>query len=224
MQVSGSDHTCQNSLPALSSTASQPESTVPSSVGRRQLEQEQRILEQGPDGTLLVTVPPQGPLECPFNLLYCLKDFANERDWVDHSLTHFNSESRVVGPPRRNKCCFCDALFVSNNALESWGKRMKHVQIHHQLGHRLAIARPDFELFEYLYTNHLIPVATYKDLKGHSKERNDEYCDLKGFVIPGRPHNNSTLSPPISPQSPRAAVADMYSPSRSRRDRERGRR
>lgn len=225
MQVSGSDHTSQNSLPALSSTASQPESTIPSSVGRRQLEQEQRILEPGPDGTLQVTAPLRGPLECPFNLLFCLKDFACEQDWINHSLTHFNSESRLVGPPKQSKCCFCDEEFASNNASESWGLRMRHVQLHHQLGHRLAIARPDFELFKYLYDKHLIDDATYKDLKGNSKERNAEYCDLKGFVNPGRSHpNNASFSPPISPQSPRAAVADMYSPSRSRRDRERARR
>ena len=226
MQVSGSDHTRQNSLPALSSTASQPESTIPSSVGGRQLEQEQRILEPGPDGTLLVTAPPRGPLECPFNLLYCLKDFASERDWVNHSLTHFTSGNRVVGPPNRSKCCFCDAPpFESDNALESWGQRMQHVQLHHQLGHRLAIARPDFELFKYLYDKDLISVDTYKDLNGNSKERNAEYCDLKGFVTPGRSHtNNPSLSPPISPQSPRTAFTNTYSQSRDRRDRGRGRR
>ena len=224
MQVSGSDHTRQSSLPALSFTATRTESDIPSSVGRRQLEQEQRILEPGPDGTLQVTVPPRRPLECPFNLLYCLRDFASEKDWVEHSLTHFNTENRVVGPPKCNRCCFCDTQFEDSNALKSWGERMQHVRLHHQLGHRLAIARPDFELFKYLYDNRLISDADYKDFKGHSKERYFEYCDLKGIVIPGRSSaNNLSLSPPMSPESPRDAVVDMYSPSRSRRDRDRAR-
>lgn len=100
---------------------------------------------------------------------------------------------------------------------------MQHVQLHHQLGYRLAIARPDFELFEYLYNEHLIDDATYKDLKGHSKDRNAEYCDLKGFVLPGSSQpSGASVSPPISPASPRSAVVEMHSPSRARRGRHHG--
>ena len=220
MQVDGSDHTRQSSLPALTSITSRTTSSVPSSVGGRQAEQQQRILEIGPGGTLQVPPAPRGCLECPFNLLFCLRDFANERDWVNHSLTHFNTEKHVVGPPKRNRCCFCDTVFESNNALESWAKRMEHVQFHHHLGHRLAVARPDFELFKYLYNNRLISDDLYRDLSGHSRDRHAEYCDLKGFPPNTPPAGNTTMSPP---ESPRSAITETYSPSRSRRDSRRGR-
>ena len=219
MQVSGSNHTVQSSLPGLTSTTSaRTSSSIPSSVGGRQQRLEQRTLEPGPDGVLQVPPPARGCLECPFNLLYCLKDFANEEDWVNHSLTHFNTRNHVVGPPTRNRCCFCDLTFESDNALESWANRMQHVHFHHHLGHRLAVARPDFELFKYLYDNHLIDDATYKDLRGNSRERNAEYCDLKGLAPNPSQASNSNMSPPISPQSPRAAITETYSPSRARRE------
>ena len=219
MQVSGSDHTGHGSLPGLTSTATSARtSSIPSSVGSRQLRLEQRMLAPGNDGTLQVPPPARGCLECPFNLLYCLNAFANEQDWVNHSLTHFNTATHVIGPPKRNSCCFCDATFESHNALRSWALRMEHVQFHHRLGHRLAFARPDFELFKYLYDNKLISDATYKDLRGHSKDRNAEYCDLIGLV-PAQPQApNANMSPPMSPQSPRAAVTETYSPARARRE------
>jgi len=215
MQVSGSDYTGYNSLPALISatSASARTASISSSVSLGPLPLDQRILEPGVDGILQVPPPARGCLECPFNLLYCLRDFADEQDWVDHSLTHFNTRDRVVRPPKSNRCCFCDAVFQSHNAFESWSNRMQHVHFHHQLGHRLAVARPDFELFKYMYDNYLIDDATYKDLKGSSKDRNAEYCELKGFT-PSLPQP-STITPPISPQ--RSAVTETYSPSRERR-------
>lgn len=233
MQVSGSNYTGNGSLPALTSCASARTSSIPSSVGSREQRREQRTLELGQDGVLQVSPPPRNSLECPFNLLYCLKDFSNGDDWVKHSLTHFVTRNRVmVGPPRRNRCCFCDAVFESHNPLESWALRMEHVQFHHHLGHRLAVARPDFELFEYLFENKLIDDATYKDLKGSSRERNAEYCDLKG-IVPRPPQIvTSNMSPPVSPQSPttpisphnpRAAVTETYSRSRARRESDRQR-
>lgn len=212
MQVSGSNYTRQGSLPALTYTTSASASAhtslmLPSVV-------EQRTLDS--DGVLQLPLPTRRGLECPFNLLYCTKDFADEEDWVSHSLTHFSTGDRDVGPPKRNNCCFCDTVFESDSALESWGKRMQHVRIHHHLGHGLAIARPDFELFKYLYDNRLIDDAEYKDLKGSSKDRNAEYCDLKGFT-PSLPQTaHSIITPPTSPQSPRSAVTVTYSPSRER--------
>lgn len=230
LQVSESRRPSQSShgsLPALTSTASvRTTSSIPSSVGRRQRLMEQRILETGPGGTLQVGAPARGSLECPFNFLYCLKDFADESHWVKHSLTHFNTRTHVIDPPKRNRCCFCDEEFVSNNALASWGQRMSHIRLHHHLGHRLAIARPDFELFKYLYENHLIEDATYKDLKGNSKDRVAKYCEMKG-IVPALPRASQAsrlpMSPPMSPESPssRSAITETYSPRRERRDSQR---
>ncbi len=43
---------------------------------------------------------------------------------------------------------------------------MEHVKIHHQyLGHRLAAARHDFTLVEYLWQNGLLSLADYRELK-----------------------------------------------------------
>ena len=215
MQTSGSNGTGNGSLPALTSAPSV--SGYASSMISYVVEQ--RILEPGFDGILQVPPPRRRDLECPFNLLYCLRDFADEQEWVNHSLEHFIIECRVVEPPKRNACCFCDVVFESDNALESWGWRMQHVRLHHHFGHRLAIARPDFELFKYLYDNRIISDATYKDLRGSSQDRHAEWCDLKGFTLPQTPH--SIMTPPMSPQSPRSAVTETYSLSQQRHQRPR---
>ena len=87
-------------------------------------------------GDALIVNSPQRTrvLECPFDLLYCSKNFAeaNYEEWVLHSLTHFS----YVDPPTSNRCCFCEAVFDSHNGLSSWHARMRHVFLHHRLGHR----------------------------------------------------------------------------------------
>ena len=103
-----------------------------------------------------------GILECPFNLLFCYKQFSNVNDWIQHSLTHFGS----CEPPPFNTCCFCEAVF------DCWMDRMMHVSLHHQLGHRLSHARPDFQLFAYMWCNRLISTAEYRDLRGNSLSTN----------------------------------------------------
>ena len=171
MMVSGSDHTRDSltqSLAALTSasTRSTSEST-PTSVGARGTEP-RHILEVGPGNVLLITpLQAQSILECPFNFLNCLMTFSNLDDCFFHSLEHFGN----VGPSASNSCCFCDETFEFSNRTQSWWERMQHIALHHQLGHRLASARPSFQLYEYLWRNKLISTADYKDLKGNSQNR-----------------------------------------------------
>lgn len=171
MMVSGSDRTRDSltqSLAALTSasTRSTSEST-PTSVGARGTEP-RHLLEVGPGNVL--TIPPlqgQSILECPFNFLNCLMTFSNWDDWVFHSLKHFGN----IGPSASNSCCFCDETFEFSNRTQSWRERMQHIALHHRLGHRLASARPSFQLYEYLWRKKLISTADYKDLKGKSQNR-----------------------------------------------------
>lgn len=173
LMLTSCDHTRSGTpsqeLPGVTRGTSEatPES-ITASLGERQLAIHQRSLENGPGGTLVIPpLPAQQILECPFNLLFCCEDFSSLEDWVQHSLTHFGS----CPPSPCNVCCFCDAVFKCSTGRESWKKRMIHVSLHHRLGHRLAYARPDFELFTYMWRNRLISTADYRDLKGNSEDR-----------------------------------------------------
>ena len=173
MMLSGSDHTRDSQsqdLPAFTSASSRSLASTPSSVGGRQIER-QRLLEAGSEEVL--NIPGlRNPriLECPFNFLDCILTFSDEVEWIQHSLEHFHP----IGPSTSNACCFCDAAFHHPEGRQSWLKRMQHVALHHVLSHKLAHARPDFKLFEYLWSNKLISNAVYKDLKGNSQRRERE--------------------------------------------------
>lgn len=206
--LSAGDHTRDSmtqDLAALTMASSvvSPES-VSSSMGARQLDN-QPLLEQDQAGALIV-----GPLrrskvlECPFNLLCCFEAFADTdaREWILHSLTHFGH----VGPPSSNRCCFCDAVFDSHDGVRSWHNRMNHVFLHHRLGHSLSCARPDFQLYIYLWNHHVITDADYRDIRGNSVDRSR--------------HVRAYPTPPVSPNERSIAVAQTaYSSSRQRRGR-----
>ena len=166
-----SDHTRDSLSQELAtlttgSTRSSSES-VPSSVGERGTEPH-RLLEFGQGNVLEIRrLPAQSILECPFNFLDCLMTFSSFEDWFEHSLEHFGN----VGPSISNNCCFCDETFKCPNGMQSWWERMQHTALHHQLGHRIAHARPSFQLYEYLWRQELISTADYKDLKGNSHGR-----------------------------------------------------
>lgn len=164
----GRDH---EDLPALSTASSRNSSSIPSSIGVRASESQQQMLEEGRGGVL--TVPPLSGrriLECPFNDVFsCKLTFSNEDDWMRHSLTHFINQGRAIEPPTSNRCCFCDKEFYSSRPFQSWGERMRHVWLHHCLGHRLAHARPDLQLFEFLFNKRLISDSDYRELKANCR-------------------------------------------------------
>lgn len=174
LMLSGNDHTLVSGTPSQElagltrgTSEATPES-IPASFGERKLNQTMRLLESGMGGTLNVPRMPAQQLECPFNLaFFCFLTFSNLEDWVQHSLTHFGS----CAPLSSNTCCFCDAVFHHSSGQQSWKERMIHIYLHHQLGYRLAHARPDFELFTYLWNNRRISDAEYRELKGNSESR-----------------------------------------------------
>lgn len=126
---------------------------------------ESKVQMQKSLGSSLLGPPPrlwESPiLECPFNLLSCFRTFSSRADWISHSLAHFGN----VEPPRANVCCFCSATFTPSTGIRSWTDRMIHVSFHHKLGHTLASARPDFELFTHLWKHRLITGAEYRILR-----------------------------------------------------------
>ena len=175
-----SDFTQDDSLPGLThANSSRPSQSVSDGMGERQMNRALRIMIPDPDGALEpTTLPPlrrpdQGPvLECPFTFLKCFRQFAvsNEREWIQHSLEHFRiidrRRSSRVDPPKNNSCCFCFQTFQASSGVDSWRDRMDHVKFHHALlGHRLAAARHDFALVEYLWQNGVLSLADYRELK-----------------------------------------------------------
>ncbi len=171
-----SDFTQNDSLPGLTrAESSRPSQSVSDGMGERQMNRALRIMVPDPEGALEpTTLPPlrrpdQDPvLECPFTFIKCFRQFAvsNEREWIQHSLEHFRIGARRVEPPKTNSCCFCSQMFRRSKGIDSWRDRMDHVKIHHgYVGHRLAAARHDFALVEYLWQNGVLSLADYRELK-----------------------------------------------------------
>lgn len=211
MLLSNWDHTQDSAtqdLAALTRASSLTDlASVSSAMAIRQLG-EGRLLDQDHEGVLVVP-PLRMPriLECPFNLMYCPLTFSDHTEWIVHSLQHFGP----AGPPEKNRCCFCDQEFYSDNGLHSWQDRMLHIAMqHHRLGHRLAHARPDFELYTYLWQKRVISDAAYRDIKGNSKGR--------------ARHVQNYPTPPVSPQEQISTpFTQTSSNSRREQDRRRGR-
>ena len=157
LMMSGTD-----SLAALTIGSSNPTTaSVATEVGERGVDSKQQFLRPR-GGVLEVPAPRRQPFECPFHFLYCLLSFISFDDWFSHSLTHFQS----IGPPRSNTCYFCEQRFEASTGRRSWEMLFEHVKLHHELGHTLAHARPNCELYAYLWYNGLISRADYKALGG----------------------------------------------------------
>ncbi|KAL8826513.1 MAG: hypothetical protein Q9170_007374 [Blastenia crenularia] len=107
---------------------------------------------------------PGALLECPFNHLRCYKKYAcsSTHEWYVHSLQHFGTTK----PPCSNRCCFCDATFESPDGFQSWHQRMEHISLHQRSGQTLLRARPDFQLYTFLWRRKLINDLQYNSIKG----------------------------------------------------------
>ncbi|KAK0510874.1 hypothetical protein JMJ35_006426 [Cladonia borealis] len=110
-----------------------------------------------------------GTLECPFNQSGCLQTFADSKEWITHSLTHFGS----VGPPTTNRCTFCEEQFHSFDAAQSWSERMNHVALHHRLGNKLTGARWDntVYLYTHMYEKGLLDINFLCEYLGRERDR-----------------------------------------------------
>lgn len=177
-----------NSLAALTSAASVSSApSVSSAMGERALGPP-RILEVDRHGALQVPPLRHPPVfECPFYFLSCCLTFASFSEWFTHSLMHF----RGINPPSINSCCYCDKTFQDNDGMRSWKARMEHIALHSQLGHRIAHARPDFELHRYLWKNRLVDNALYKNLVGDGNSRTSA---ASAYPSPPTSPNSSTSS------------------------------
>lgn len=174
--------------------------SVTSSMGCRQVNQSMRLLDPT-NGVLAVTLnPPLRPagqacvLECPLKPYNrCPKEYAlqNRGEWIRHVFSHFVKQGRrgpvKVSPPNQNSCCFCEAKFEAVDGITSWRNMLVHIIGHHELGHRLAHARVDFPLVEYLWENRLIGTADYRELKPTRNLPTPPPSDEEGPVVPERP-------------------------------------
>ena len=165
--VDHSEVSGHNSLPALSSSGSDVPSESIIASGSY-LERQPWILE--PDGS----VPAEQPalLECPLYFLGCRRAclLNQEKEWIDHSLTHFRSyqaSHQAGSPPQENTCPFCSTGFKSADGVASWRACMEHVaQEHHSRGETLSTARPVFSLIRHLWQIGSIPVEELRELWG----------------------------------------------------------
>ena len=109
---------------------------------------------------------PKRNLKCPFQQIYlCSKRFADEDEWIMHSLEHFSSNRREVRPPTTNACCFCEQTFHSLEPYKSWIERMIHVGHDHDGSQTFLRARPGIALLEYLWDHRLISDDKFLTLK-----------------------------------------------------------
>lgn len=196
-----SDATSNDSLPELTRLPTPPGATesVSDGFGERQMDRSTRLLIPARSGGALEVIPlapfrssQQDPvLECPFPFLRCYRQFAiaNWQQWLDHSMTHFlkpgprGRPAKMMAPPKKNVCCFCPEEFESTSGVLSWRDRMSHVKLHHERGHRMAHARLNFALVEYMWENRLIMVEDYRELKpgksaGRMITRSEAIADL----------------------------------------------
>ena len=219
--VASGGFTLNDSLPRLGATGSSGSlfsMSVSEGLGERQINRALRIRVPDPDGALEPSLLPtsrradqEAVLECPFIFLKCSRQFdiSNEGDWIHHSLEHFRIDGkrpRRVDPPRVNSCCFCSETFQASSGISSWRARMHHVKIHQQhFGHRLATARHDFALVEYLWQQGVLSLVDYRELKPKSKAVDSLEGDLQSF----------------SPRDPDSLV-DVKVASKAPRDSERG--
>ena len=118
---------------------------------------------------LLNELPRPGSFQCPFHFLGCKEEFHiwRERQWVKHSLTHFQTHgarrflARRVEPPKSCRCYFCKTKFSSLSGTACWKDYMNHIR-HCGSGHHRV--PPDAKLIEYLWQEGLIDGETYQDL------------------------------------------------------------
>ena len=181
--VNGTNISTNSSLPCFTDSASVDDESVSSFMGEMAVDHSFRILAEeehaGPGTYNDLQIWPamrsrrSDFLECPFECLSCILTFHGNdlNDWIDHSLDHFavqhGPSSRRVEPPKSNACPFCDWHQEYHDGREAWTERMIHVaKFHHQIGHTLAHARPDFALFRYLWEQGIIDNATYSELRG----------------------------------------------------------
>ena len=175
MHVVNGSVTDPSSVPGLTNTTSSGAAeSVSTGMGCRHLDRSNRHLLPGQSDALEILPPPPPQaviLPCPFHFL-CHREFngLHERQWLAHSLEHFEKEDRrgrriKVDPPSDNCCPFCEKEFWAPRGKVSWEDRMSHVKLHHQFGCRLAHIRPDFALIEYLWQKSIIDPRIYRDLK-----------------------------------------------------------
>ena len=183
-----SSQTGHGSLAALTtaSSGSRKTGSVSTSYGVKKVRV--RTLELDHEGALQIAPLRDGPIyECPFDRLDCQVRFTNYDDWCNHSLTHFGG----VAPPKTNRCCFCEQRFHDSTGWRSWTRRMEHTELHHRLGHTLAISRPDFELYGHLLKNGVINSDKWDTLVGRSVSASHMLQPLPSSRMPSLPSGSS---------------------------------
>lgn len=171
-------------------------------------------------GVLLLpeTLRPPADYTCPFHILDCTETF--EAPHLGHFKCHVMSHFRGMDPPAKAKCPLCDAVYRASPSIgengasgsrircdpssQAWDSMLTHLaQSHFGQGERLKTARPDFELYTYMWKRRLISDATYKSLQmeparfGRNRERRDGRAVMHGAHV---------IVPPQAPSPPRQSV------------------
>ena len=201
--------------------------------------------ESNPDVLLLpARLRPPSDYVCTFHFLNCMETF--EAPGVDVYKCHVMSHFRGHPPPPTAKCPLCDACFYNPSFEEkdrsggpsrvaaeadgtAWDEMLTHLAgAHFGQGERLKTARPDFDLYTWMWRRRLISDARYKSLQMEPVirfGRNNERRDGHAVIRDGR-----VIVPPSAPSPPRQSVGTRDEPvtttmsiTRERRARGRGR-
>jgi len=199
-----------SSLAALTFPPASSAPSVFSAIGERALEP-LRTFEVDTYGALQESHRHPPVFKCPFYFLSCRLTFSTFSEWVAHSLQHFHN----IHPPNINNCCYCEQTFQNNDGIVSWKAKMEHIALHYQLGHEVTHARPDFELYRYLWKNRLVDKALYKSLVGDSNSRTSAASAYPVAPIYHLPDNTSLFPVHTSSQNSRQRMR-LDSKSRTR--------
>ncbi|KAL9115246.1 MAG: hypothetical protein Q9227_001040 [Pyrenula ochraceoflavens] len=182
------------------------------------------LLEESESDPGVLTLPatrrPPADYTCPFHVLDCMETF-EEQDLTGykcHVLSHFRGRT----PPSTAKCPLCEAAFrdpeprgdgssssrrtMATGGIESqgraWDDMLTHLaNAHFGQGERLKTARPDFDLYTWMWKQGIIATALYKSLQledvipfGRNNERRDGRAVIRA--------NGQVVVPPSAPSPP----------------------
>lgn len=155
---------------SLATTPSQPRTVSTGLLHNRQtygfpINPEQAVLPAEPSAPVL-----HGGqwFKCPFFYLLCGRTFADEREWLMHSLIHLWQK-----PFPKSVTCpltWCDELdHEFEDGKTAWQIRMQHVALHYQRGDQVILTKEtarikEQNMFRHLWNVGVIDEAQYQDL------------------------------------------------------------
>jgi hypothetical protein len=167
-EEAGSD--ASDLVPALVSEGAQSMSTSTDSVntGLASVLGGVNLLDEVDEGILVApaTTVPDTYYVCIFHLLDCQVAFHDVETWRIHMLSHFRGHAS----PTKAQCPYCPWKTSHAKRDEAWNRMLTHVSTSHSLkAGSVEQARPDFDLFKFLWNRRIISDVQYRTLVTRAK-------------------------------------------------------